>query len=236
MSLRTTSQSEQHTVLIVEDDVDIADILERYLRQAGFRTERAGNGEVALNLFSVVQPDVVLLDVMLPKIDGMTLLKKFRERRDDVVILMVTALVDEVETVLGLEMGADDYISKPFRPREVLARIRAALRRSHAPAEDSASYSLGILQLDDNKKEVRVANSLLEVTASQYRILHCLMREPERTVSRHELMDEALQNSDASTRVVDMHIAHLRKRLAEHGIAEMLQTVRGMGYRLVKHT
>lgn len=170
---------------------------------------------------------------MLPEIDGMTLLKKFREQREDVVILIITALVDEVETVLSLEMGADDYITKPFRPREVLARIRAALRRSK-PHHDEASYSIGILQLDDTKKEVRVAGTLLELTATQYRILLCLMREPERTVSRDELMEEALQHSEASSRVIDMHIAHLRKRLAEHGTAEMLQTVRGMGYRLVK--
>lgn len=217
----------------MEDDVDIADILERYLRQAGFQTERAGNGTVALNLFGVVQPDAVLLDMMLPEIDGMTLLKKFREQREDVVILIITALVDEVETVLSLEMGADDYITKPFRPREVLARIRAALRRSK-PHHDEASYSIGILQLDDTKKEVRVAGTLLELTATQYRILLCLIREPERTVSRDELMEEALQHSEASSRVIDMHIAHLRKRLAEHEAAEMLQTVRGMGYRLVK--
>lgn len=228
----TASQTEQQTILIVEDDADIADILERYLRQAGFHTERAANGAVALNLFRAVQPDAVLLDMMLPEIDGMTLLKKFREQRDDVVILIITALVDEVETVLSLELGADDYITKPFRPREVLARIRAALRRSRPNQHES--YTIGILQLDDAKKEVRVAGTLLALTATQYRLLYALIREPGRTVSREELMDEALQQSEASSRVIDMHIAHLRKRLAEHEAAELLQTVRGMGYRLVK--
>lgn len=234
MAPNSNLQNEQYTILIVEDDADIADILERYLRQAGFQTERTGNGKVALNLFGAFQPDIVLLDVMLPEIDGMALLQKFREQRNDVVILIITALVDEVETVLGLEMGADDYITKPFRPREVLARIRAALRRSY-PKNSEASYNIGNLQLDDSKKEVRVAGTLLELTATQYRVLYALIREPGRTISREELMDEALQHSEASSRVIDMHIAHLRKRLAEHDAASMLQTVRGMGYRLTQN-
>ena len=219
-------------ILIVEDEWKLARILEAYLREAGFQTERAENGVRALEAFRVYRPDLVLLDILLPELSGLEVLKTIRAAGSTPVI-MLTARVEEIDTVLGLELGADDYITKPFRPREVLARIRAVLRRPATPPDRrDAPLQLGPLHLDPLKLSATVGGGDLEPTPVEFRILYQLARYPGRIYSRSELLEAANPESDALERTVDSHITNLRRKLAQGGLTGILQNVRGVGYRL----
>jgi two-component system, OmpR family, response regulator AdeR len=217
-------------VLIVEDEPDIADLLEAYLRREQFRTERASDGSSAVQLHRTARPDLVLLDVNLPEFDGFEVLRKIRETAQTPVI-MVTALAQDLDKLLGLKLGADDYVVKPFSPLEVVARVKAVLRRV---GQQSAAQPLRIanLELDPVAVRVRVAGNPLDVTMTEYRILEHLMRHPNRAFTRTELLEIALPDSDALERVIDTHLGNLRKKLEIAGMPDMIQTVRGMGFRL----
>lgn len=218
-------------ILVVEDEWKLARILEAYLREAGFHTERAETGTRAVELWRSAHPDLVLLDILLPELDGLEVLKVIRAEGATPVI-MLTARVEEIDTVLGLELGADDYITKPFRPREVLARVKAVLRRPASPAElRDAPLQRGPLYLDPLKLSVLIGTYDLNPTPVEFRLLYQLARHPGRIYSRSELLAAANPESDALERTVDSHITNLRRKLEQSGLTDMLQNVRGVGYR-----
>ncbi len=218
-------------VLVVEDEPEIAEILEGYLRREGFRTERAADGKQALNLIRAARPDLVLLDIMLPEMDGLEVLRRVRSNGNTPVILL-TARTEDLDKLLGLELGADDYVTKPFSPREVVARVKAVLRRA-APSEASrAILRVGPLEIDSEKVVARLGVERLELTPTEFRLLETLARTPGKAFTRAELLEAALPESDALERVVDVHLKNLRRKLEQAGGAHLLETVRGVGYRL----
>jgi two-component system, OmpR family, response regulator AdeR len=217
-------------VLIVEDEPDIADLLEAYLRREAFRTERASDGPSAVQLHLAARPDLVLLDVNLPEFDGFEVLRRIRETAPTPVI-MLTALNEDLDKLLGLKLGADDYVVKPFSPLEVVARVKAVLRRVGSQVS-APPLRIANLELDPVAVRVRVAGSPLDVTMTEYRILEHFMRHPNRAFTRTELLEVALPDSDALERVIDTHLGNLRKKLEAAGMPDIIQTVRGLGFRL----
>lgn len=219
-------------VLVVEDNFEIATLLEGFLRQHGYRTERALDGQSALTLFRQVKPDLVLLDVMLPKLDGVEVLKCIRQESHTPVILL-TARSEELDKLLGLELGADDYITKPFRPLEVMARVKAVLRRTQPNREALADMMrLGDLEIDMGALQATVQGQPLLLTATEFRLLVYLAQNVKRTFSREQLLEAVLPDSDAQERVMDVHIGNLRRKLEASDTRAVIQTVRGMGFRL----
>ena len=219
-------------ILIVEDEPQLAEVLEAYARQEGYRTERAGDGVSALSAFRAASPDLILLDVMLPGKSGLEVLKTVRADGGTPVIL-VTARAEETDQIVGLELGADDYVVKPFRPREVMARVKAVLRRASA-ALDAAEKPLrvGPLEVDPRAVIARVNGQALTLTPAEFRLLSHLAESPGRAFSREELLAAALPDSEALERVVDAHLAGVRRKLDSAGAPGLLRTVRGVGYRL----
>ena len=219
-------------ILIVEDEPQLAEILEAYARQEGYRTERAGDGVSALSAFRAVSPDLILLDVMLPGKSGLDVLKTVRADGGTPVIL-VTARAEETDQIVGLELGADDYVVKPFRPREVMARVKAVLRRATAALDDAEKpLRVGPLEVDPRAVIARVNGQPLTLTPAEFRLLSHLAESPGRAFSREELLSAALPDSEALERVVDAHLAGVRRKLDLAGAAGLLRTVRGVGYRL----
>ncbi len=215
-------------ILIVEDEPRIADLLELYLRAAGYRTERAGDGRRALELWRAAAPDAILLDLMIPGLDGLEVARRIRAD-SDVPILMVTAKDDELDRIVGLELGADDYIVKPFSPREVVARVRAVLRRAAGTARGPRHLRVGELDVDLDAFEARCGDAVLALSPTQLRLLGAMAQRPGHALHRAELLD-VLDDPGADTRTVDAHVKNLRQRLGD--CAELLETVRGVGYRL----
>ncbi len=218
-------------VLVVEDEPEIAELLEDYLRGSGYRTERARDGKEALTLFRAARPDLILLDIALPELDGTEVLKRVRQE-STVPVIMLTAKAEEIDKIVGLELGADDYVTKPFRPREVMARIKAALRRAHMGEPDSAPLRVGPLEIDPMQAVTTAHGEPLTLTATEFRLLHHLALHEGRIFDRAELLEAVLPESDALERVIDVHVGNLRKKLYAHEVSHMLQTVRGMGFRL----
>lgn len=218
-------------VLVVEDEPEIAEILEGYLRRDGYRTERAGDGKSAMNLYRSAKPDLVLLDIQLPEMDGLEVLRRIRTDSNTPVI-MVTARTEDLDKLLGLELGADDYVVKPFSPREVVARVKAVLRRAIPAEESKPVLRAGLLEVDLEQVVARVDGSRLDLTPTEFRLLETLARAPGRAFSRVELLEAAMPESEALERVVDVHMKNLRKKLEATGEGHLLETVRGVGYRL----
>lgn len=221
-------------VLIAEDDVDIAGILEAYLTREGFRTVHARDGKVALELHLSLKPDIVLVDVTMPRLDGWEVLAELR-RRGHTPVIMITALDKEVDRLQGLRIGADDYIVKPFNPIEVVARAKAVLRRAglvHA----GAVVRVGDLTIDLDSYQVRLEKNgdikSLTLTLTEFRLLAHLARTPNKVFTRGELVDACLPGSEALDRTVDSHLSKLRKKLEQAGGEGMLASIRGVGYRL----
>jgi two-component system response regulator BaeR/two-component system response regulator AdeR len=215
-------------ILIVEDEPRIAEVLERYLRADGFRVERAGDGHRALELWRAANPDLILLDLMLPGLDGLEVARQVR-RTSSVPIVMVTAKVEEVDRLVGLELGADDYVLKPFSPREVVARVKAVLRRAGGHVRAPVHHTVGALAIDLDAFEARCGGTRLELSPAQLRLLATLAAEPGRAFRRAELL-EGGTDGFADERTVDAHVKNLRRRLG--ACADLLETVRGVGYRL----
>jgi two-component system response regulator BaeR len=216
-------------ILIVEDEPKIADILEDYLRlQGGFSTHKLARGDLVVDWVRRNSPELILLDLMLPGMDGIEVCKKIRVQ-SQVPIIMITARVEEIDRLLGLELGADDYICKPFSPREVVARVKAVLRRSLS----SLGPSTDGLEIDRELFSARLNGKRLELTPVECSLLDSLSSHPGRVYSRDQLMNDMYQDYRiVSDRAVDTHIKNLRKKLAEAAPdREMLESVYGVGYR-----
>lgn len=225
-------------ILIVEDEPDILELLSYNLRQAGFEVHTAEEGEEALRLAEEKTPDLIVLDLMLPGIDGLELcrLLKQREPLRRVPVLMLTAKAEEVDRIVGLELGADDYVTKPFSPRELVLRIKAILRRAASKteeAEEEGRIEIGPLAIDITAHQVLVEGRQVELTATEFRLLHTLVRRRGRVQSRDELLEVVWgYQYRGYGRTVDTHIRRLREKLGEAG--EWVETVRGVGYRFRK--
>ena len=222
------------TILVVEDEPAIQELIAYNLTQAGHRALRADNAEQALHLLSNALPDLVLLDWMLPGISGIELAKKLRgdKRTKTVPIIMLTARSEEQDKLVGLDTGADDYITKPFSPRELNARIKAVLRR-RAPEMTDDVVQIGALRLDPTTHRVTGHGHAVVLGPTEFRLLHFLMTHAERVHSRAQLLDQVWgDHVFVEERTVDVHIRRLRKALEPARLDGLIQTVRGTGYRL----
>lgn len=221
--------STQAHILVVEDEPKIAALLRDYLAAAGYRVSVRETGEGAVDWIRAQRADALLLDLMLPGEDGLSICRGVRAA-SDVPILMVTARVEEIDRLLGLELGADDYICKPFSPREVVARVRAVLRRAAAVAA-GCPLRPGAIELDEARFEARVRDRRLDLTPVELRLLRKLMQQPGRVYSRAQLIDAAYEDHRVvSERTVDSHIKNLRRKLADAGV-DPIESVYGVGYR-----
>jgi DNA-binding response OmpR family regulator len=223
-------------VLIVDDEPALLDVLEQYLRDEGFEVIRASDGPAAVELFSAHRPDLVVLDLNLPGLSGTEVLKRIRAERD-VPVIMLTARIDEVDRVVGLELGADDYIGKPFSPREVVARVKSVLRRSErAEHEPSATErQIGAITIDNVAHEVRVEGKPVTLTPTQFKILDVLASHVGQTLTRDQLLERVSADGDVFDRTLDRHIANLRARVEpDPAKPQYIVTVFGVGYKMVK--
>jgi two-component system phosphate regulon response regulator PhoB len=224
-------------ILVVEDEAAIAELIAVNLRHAGYVTVLAADSRAAQREVDAQLPDVILLDWMLPGETGLTLARRWRAhpRTRDIPILMLTARADEADRVAGLDAGADDYIVKPFSPKELLARVRAVLRR-RAPHATGEAVSVGALTLDPATHRVTLGDALVKLGPTEFRLLHHLMHAPERVHSRAQLLDKVWgDHVFIEERTVDVHIKRLRESLHEaagEASAAVIETVRGVGYRL----
>ncbi len=224
------------SILIAEDDPNTSSLVETYLQREGFSTITAFDGEEALFLARRHNPDFVILDIMLPKVDGWEICRQLR-MFSEVPILMLTAREEEIDRVLGLSLGADDYVVKPFSPRELVARVKAILRRTQVrPTIDTQVLSHGALLLDPGKCKVTLNGSLLKLTTSEYKLLHALMSSPGLVFSRDALLERFYQHGESVIdRVIDVHIGNLRQKIEENpGKPRYIITVRGFGYRFAE--
>jgi DNA-binding response OmpR family regulator len=216
-------------VLVVEDEPAIADVIRRYLVADGFGVHTEYDGLAALAAVATLRPAAVLLDVGLPGLDGIEVCRRMRETGDWTPVLFVTARDDEVDRVLGLEIGADDYLTKPFLPRELVARVRAVLRRADG-RPGPGLLSSGALRLDPARRAVTVGGEPVELTTTEFNLLEALLQVPGHVLSRSALLARAWGQADyAGSRTVDVHVAQLRAKL---GVACPIETVRGIGYRV----
>lgn len=220
-------------VLIAEDEHEIAEIIAAYLEREGLRTVRASDGRTALDLHLALRPDLVLLDVQMPRMTGWDVLAELR-RRGSTPVIMLTALDQDIDKLQALRIGADDYVVKPFNPVEVAARVRAVLRRgANAGAR---TFRVGMVEVDLDSHLVRVHGerdvARPSLTLTEFRILAHMARSPSRVFTRGELVDACLPGGEALDRTVDSHVSNLRRKLEEAGSAGMLTNVRGVGYRL----
>lgn len=223
----------QKHILVVEDDTAIREMVAFALRKADFRVTLAANTDAALVSITDAPPDLILLDWMLPGLSGLDLARRLRGEKmgGEVPIIMLTARGEEIDRVNGLEAGVDDYVVKPFSTRELVARIRAVLRRSQTDDSDG-SVHVGRLRIDGLAHRVFAGDDEIKLGPTEYRLLHFFMTHADRAYSRTRLLDQVWGGSVyVEERTVDVHIRRLRKLLEPHGLAEMLQTVRGTGYR-----
>ncbi|MCB1957217.1 MAG: phosphate regulon transcriptional regulator PhoB [Rhodocyclaceae bacterium] len=222
------------TILIVEDEPAIQELLSATLSRAGHQVIRADDGESAQRLLREALPDLVLLDWMLPGMSGVDMARRLRseERTRTIPIIMLTARGEEQDKVAGLEVGADDYVTKPFSPRELVARIKAVLRR-RAPQATEDPVEIGGLRLDPATHRVTAGDTALSLGPTEFRLLHFLMTHPERVHSRAQLLDRVWgDHVFVEERTVDVHIRRLRSALEDSGHDRLIQTVRGAGYRM----
>lgn len=241
MVLRTNGDNEEMNenalILIVEDERQIAEIYQAFFEREGFRVVAAHDGEAGLDLHRMLSPDLVVLDVGLPKRDGVEVLGEIR-RRGRTPVIMSTALGEDLEKLTALKIGADDYIVKPYNPLELVARARAVLRRATDSDGRGNVVRVGALEVDMVAHEIRVvtqsdASKLIDVTPTEFRILAHMARAPRKAFARSEILDACLpQDGDALERTVDSHVSNLRAKFERAGVKGMLSGVRGVGYRL----
>jgi two-component system, OmpR family, alkaline phosphatase synthesis response regulator PhoP len=230
------------TILVIEDDAQIRRIVEGYLKQAGYHVLTAADGIAGLALAQQVKPHLLILDLMLPGLDGLELARRLRTHSDPgvagVYIIMLTARVEETDRVVGLELGADDYVTKPFSPRELVARVRAALRRleSVPNASEVQVLQAGALRLDPSYRTLILDGKAVELTSTEFDLLHHFMLHPGRPFSRGDLLDvtqpDAAGDISAYERTIDVHVKNLRQKLGAGGRhSRFIETVHGIGYR-----
>lgn len=224
-------------ILVVDDEPAIITLLTYNLEKAGYEVIAVQDGKEALTKVSSVNPDLMLLDLMLPGLEGIEVLKQLRQERNQVPVIMLTARGDELDKILGLELGADDYITKPFSPREVLARVKALLRRVQTkpePYNESTWLTVGELSLDPDSYQANLGDKALELTTKEFELLLYLLRNKGRVVTRDQLLDQVWNYEYVGdTRIVDVHISHLREKIeADSKNPKYIKTIRGVGYRL----
>jgi two-component system, OmpR family, response regulator BaeR len=214
-------------ILIVEDEADLSSVMADYVTAAGYAARVIADGREALASVQRAIPDLIVLDIMLPSLDGLALCRAVREF-SEVPIIMVTARVQEIDRLLGLETGADDYLCKPFSPRELVARIKAILRRSRKPDDEARQ-----VEVDEAARSVRIRAQLLDLTPTEYSMLAAMVKRPGTIFSRAQLLDLASRdNLDVTDRAIDSHIKNLRRKLAAVlPDAEVIHSVYGLGYR-----
>ncbi|MGD0751789.1 MAG: response regulator transcription factor [Anaerolineales bacterium] len=221
-------------ILLVDDEPSIVQLARMYLERENFRVEAAGDGEAALETIRRLNPDLIVLDVMLPRLDGLEVCRRLRAENNPVAVIMLTARDEDIDKILGLELGADDYLTKPFNPRELVARIKAILRRAERTAvqPDAAPIHLADLTIDPVRREARIAGQSLDLRTQEFELLLILVAQPGRVFTREQLLQQAWGfDFYGQTRTVDVHVAHLRKKLASSSIT--IETVTGIGYKLV---
>jgi two-component system alkaline phosphatase synthesis response regulator PhoP len=221
-------------ILLVDDEPSIIQLARMYLEREGFQIASANDGEAALEQVARQEPALVVLDVMLPKLDGFEVCRRLRAAQRSVAILMLTARDEDIDKILGLELGADDYLTKPFNPRELVARVKAILRRGERSTklDDLAPIHLGDLMIDPSRREVRLPAKSLDLRTQEFDLLLTLAEHRGRVLSREQILQKAWGfDFYGQTRTVDVHVAHLRKKLEESSVK--IETVTGVGYKLV---
>ena len=220
-------------ILLVDDEPSIIQLSQMYLEREGYRIESAGDGEAALNAVEHLHPALVVLDVMLPKLDGFEVCRRLRASEKDTAILMLTARDEDIDKILGLELGADDYLTKPFNPRELVARVKAILRRGEKNDSDAHKpIRIGNLAIDPARREVRFSDSTIDLRTQEFDLLLTLAEHRGLVLSREQILQKAWGfDFYGQTRTVDVHVAHLRKKM--EGSSVKIETVTGVGYKLV---
>ncbi|EXB25047.1 response regulator [Acinetobacter baumannii 1437282] len=223
-------------ILVVEDEYDIGDIIEHYLKREGMQVLRAMNGKQAIEIHASQPIDLILLDIKLPELNGWEVLSKIRQKAQTPVI-MLTALDQDIDKVMALRIGADDFVVKPFNPNEVVARVQAVLRRAQQNQQaQNRNLLYKNIEIHSDLHSVYVRQQdkkiMLNLTLTEYKILLLMIDQPYKVFTRGELMNHCLPDSDALERTVDSHVSKLRKKLEEQGLQNMLINVRGVGYRL----
>ncbi len=230
--------TDAQTIVVIDDEASVRDVVRAYLESDGFRVFVAGNGREGLALAERLQPSLIVLDLMLPDVSGESICREIRGR-SDVPILMLTAKASEDERVSGLGLGADDYLVKPFSPRELVARVRAVLRRTQGvetPLVEILRFDEGQLEIDTVKREVRRDGAAVDLTPNEYKLLLALARYPGRVYSRFELVNRVQgYDYEGYERTIDVHVKNLRKKIEpDPGRPRYVETVTGVGYRLAK--
>lgn len=224
---------DKQQILVVDDEPNIVQLARLYLERDGYAVSAVGNGQKALEAVRTQHPDLMVLDVMLPQVDGFEVCRRLRAENNPVPIIMVTARDDDIDKILGLELGADDYLTKPFNPRELVARVKAVLRRG-TPSQQMAEAPLqiGDLEIDFAGREVRINGEPVELRTQEFEVLKVLAENKSMVLSREQLLSKAWGfDFYGQTRTVDVHIAQLRRKIAASQV--QIETVTGIGYKLV---
>jgi len=220
-------------ILIVDDEPSIVQLSRMYLERENFRVESVEDGEAAIETAARLRPTLIVLDIMLPKVDGLEVCRRVRAQDDPVFIIMLTARDEDIDKIIGLELGADDYLTKPFNPRELVARVKAILRRGERSNRAiNTPIRLGELMIDPARREATLAGQTLNLRTQEFDLLLTLVEHRGLVLSREQLLQQAWGfDFYGQTRTVDVHIAHLRKKLGNDSIC--IETVTGIGYKLV---
>lgn len=232
--MSTPPNPARKTVLVADDEPDVLNLVAMNLQRAGFDVLKAADGEQALRLARDEEPSLVILDLMMPALSGLEVAKLLKQSPATarIPVLMLTAKSDEVDRIVGFELGADDYVTKPFSPRELVLRVQSVLRRMDSAPESAEELKVGVIEVDRVRHEVRIDGKPLEFTATEFKLLTVLMERCGRLQSREKLLNDVWgYESVIDTRTVDTHIRRLREKLGV--AAELVETVRGFGYRMV---
>lgn len=223
----------EHPILVVDDEPMVREVLSRYLVMDGFEVVAASDGEEALDLFTGSEPALVLLDLMLPKVDGYEVFRRIRDQGSGTPVIMLTARGEEMDRIVGLELGADDYVAKPFSPREVVARVRAVLRRSGADPSAASILDLGRIRIDTGRREVLVDGSPVRLTRTEFDLLVFLASRPGTTFTRAQLLEGVWDFAwDGDSATVTVHVRRIREKVElDPSTPRHLLTVWGVGYR-----
>ena len=219
-------------ILIADDDAQIRDVVRIALTQAGFTVSEAGDGRAALEMAQSLSPDLIVLDIGMPEMDGLAVCRELR-KTSDVPVLFLTAQGDDIDRVVGLEMGADDYVPKPFSPRELVARVRAILKRTQTVVLDQAVLRRGVLSVDPARHLCHVQDMPVTLTSREMDLLERLIARPDNVMSRPQLVDAIYgTNVNVSDRTMDSHLRNVRAKLTKAGCADAIETVHGVGIRM----